>query len=91
MFDVLNEKSFIVFCVLFPFTIQRREISLIFARASPPASKFCTKSKKGRPLSSGQNFVLRLRLRVLNTVLRARIICFSCFMLYPGTSIASSQ
>jgi hypothetical protein len=70
MFNVLIEKSFIVFYVLFLFTIQRREISLIFA--SPLAAKFCTKTKKkGRPLSSGQNFVLRLRLRltlrVLNT------------------------
>ena len=61
----------IVFCVLFPFTIQRREFSLIFARASPLASKFCTKTKtkKGRPLSSGQNFVLRLRLRLRLRVL----------------------
>ena len=68
---------FIVFCVLFPFTIQRREISLIFARASPLVSKFCTKTKtkikKGRPLSSGQNFVLRLRLK-LRLRLRLRVL-----------------
>jgi hypothetical protein len=42
----LNEKSFIVFFVFFLCTIQRREISLIYARASPLAAKFCTKPKK---------------------------------------------
>ncbi len=41
MFDVLNEKSFIVF-VFFLCTIQRKEISLIFAKARPIVLNFCT-------------------------------------------------
>ena len=40
----LNEKGFIVFMVFFLCTIQKREISLILARARPLAAKFCTKT-----------------------------------------------
>ncbi len=54
-FLCLNEKSFIVFlCVFFLCTIQRREISLIFARVSPLATKFCTKTKTKRTTFLGR-------------------------------------
>ena len=39
-------KRVLLFFVFFLCTIQRREISLIYARASPLAAKFCTKTKK---------------------------------------------
>ena len=42
MFDVLNEKIFIVFLCFFLCTIQRKEISLIFAKARPLVLNFCT-------------------------------------------------
>ena len=38
-------KSFYCFLCFFLCTIQRREISLIYARESPLAAKFCTKTK----------------------------------------------
>ena len=41
------KRVFILLCVcLFLFTIQRREISLIIARASPLAATFCTNTKR---------------------------------------------
>ena len=39
-------KRVLLFFVFFLCTIQRREISLIYVRASPLAVKFCTKTKK---------------------------------------------
>ena len=39
-------KRVLLFLKFFLGTIQRREISLIYARASPLAAKFCTKPKK---------------------------------------------
>ncbi len=33
-------------------TIQRREIRLIYARASPLVAKFCTKTKRTSPLAT---------------------------------------
>jgi hypothetical protein len=40
-------KEFYCFCVFFFLcTMQRRQISVIFARASPLAAKFCTKTKR---------------------------------------------
>jgi hypothetical protein len=44
-------KRVLLFFVFFLCTIQRREISLIYARASPLAAKFCTKTKTPRPLA----------------------------------------
>jgi hypothetical protein len=38
-------KRVLLFFVFFLCTIQRREISLNYARASPLAAKFCTKTK----------------------------------------------
>ena len=38
-------KRVLLFFVFFLCTIQRREISLIYARESPLAAKFCTKTK----------------------------------------------
>ncbi len=51
-------KEFYCFCVFFS-VYYAKEADVIFS--SPLAAKFYTKTKKGRPLSSGQNFVLRLR------------------------------
>ena len=45
MFDVLNEE-FVLFFMFFLCTIQRKEISLIVAKARPLAAKFCTITKK---------------------------------------------
>ena len=45
-------KRVLLFFVFFLCTIQRREIRLIYARESPLAAKFCTKTKKTpRPLA----------------------------------------
>ena len=44
-------KRVLLFFVFFLCTIQRREISLIYARESPLAAKFCTKTKTPRPLA----------------------------------------
>ena len=41
MFDVLN-KEFVLFFVFFLCTIQRKEISLIVAKARPLVLNFCT-------------------------------------------------
>ena len=38
-------KRVLLFFVFFLCTIQRREIRLIYARESPLAAKFCTKTK----------------------------------------------
>ena len=45
MFDVLNEKIFIVFLCFFLCTIQRKEISLIVAKAMPLVLNFCTTTR----------------------------------------------
>ena len=39
-------KRVLLFFVFFLCTIQRKEISLIVAKARPLAAKFCTKTKK---------------------------------------------
>jgi hypothetical protein len=42
MFDVLNEEFVLFFFMFFLCTIQRREISFIFAKAKPLVLNFCT-------------------------------------------------
>ncbi len=61
-------KRVLFFCVcFFLWTIQRREISLIFSRASPLAAKFCTKTKRTtfiRPLECAILLRIRIRIRI---------------------------
>ena len=45
-------KRVLLFLKFFLGTIQRREISLIYVRASPLAAKFCTKTKRTSPLAT---------------------------------------